>query len=81
MYPTDDEINTLRRVNLTDENVWDPYSSLFADQEEAIEARDDDPPKDKLRSISAERRDEITVCSLESERNLYDQLIFAVRVT
>ena len=80
VYPTDDEMNSLRRVHLTDENVWDPYSSLFADQEEAIEARDE-PQEDELRSVSAERRDEITVCSLESERNLYDRLVSAVRVT
>ena len=33
-----------------------------------------------MRSVSAERRDEITMCSSEFERNLYDRLVSAVRV-
>ena len=78
-YPSDDDMKSLRRVNLTDDNVWDPYSSLFADQEAAIEARvnDDDGTDeflDERRYVSAE----ITTCC--GDHNLYERLISSVRV-
>jgi len=76
-YPSDDDMESLRRINLMEDNVWDPFSSLFAEQEAAIEARmndDIDEFMDKRRIVSAEIaigcRDNI----------LYERLISSVGV-